>query len=153
MKVKLLFIILILFLCGCSKNSSMTHEHCIRHGNAGEDIDVQLNYDIYYTGDILNKLESVEQVNTDKQDVLDLYENAYKEIHSRYKNLEYYTAIVEREENSVSSKITILYDKIDIDKLISIEGEEDNIFENNIPLVSKWKDLAKKLGASCSIAE
>ena len=47
----------------------------------------------------------------------------------------------------------IIDDKVDIDKLIEIEGEEDNIFENKIPKVSKWLDLSKKFGTTCELVK
>ena len=40
-----------------------------------------------------------------------------------------------------------------IDKLIEIEGEEDNVFENKIPKVSKWLDLSKKFGTTCELVK
>ena len=43
----------------------------------------------------------------------------------------------------------INYDKVDINKIISIEGDKDNIFEDGQAKVKKWKKLAKKVGTEC----
>ena len=43
--------------------------------------------------------------------------------------------------------------EIDIDKLIDIEGEKDNIFENKVAKVDKWLELAKRLGTKCELVE
>ena len=155
---------ILFFMSACTNNtvevngekvdtSKMIHEHCTRAGSAGSGIDVNLSYEIYYTGEILNIIESTERVETTQANTLDLYENAYKSIHKNYEGLDYYDAEVERTNNSVTSHITINYDKIDIGKLISIEGEDDNVFENKIPKVEKWKELAKKVGTKCSKVE
>ena len=47
----------------------------------------------------------------------------------------------------------INYDKVDVRKILSIEGEKDNIFENNKAKVEKWKSLAKKFGTKCEEVE
>ena len=104
---------------------------------------------MYYTGEILNILKSEEKVISSDQDVLTTYENAYKKIHTNYAGLDYYDTEVVRGDTTVTSTITINYDKIDIDKLLAIEGEEDNIIENGEAKVDKWLTLAKKFGTKC----
>ena len=166
MKNKLLILaIIVLLVSGCGSNekvevsgekintNKMAHQHCIRNGNAGSDMTVDLQYDIYYTGDRLNLLQSMEKVASANDEMLDKYEKAYKDIHAHYEGLEYYDTNVERTDTTVTSTITINYDKINIDDLIAIEGEEDNIFENKVPKVEKWLALAKKLGATCEEVE
>ncbi len=155
-KIILILIILItvITLTGCSGSNTLTsnklqHDHCTRNATAGEGIDVSLSYELYYKGDVLKKLESTEQVKTEDSATLDEYENAYKGIHKNYEGLKYYDTKVKRTNNSVTSTIIINYEKIDIDKLIEIEGEEDNIFEDKVPKVDKWKELAKKIGTTC----
>ena len=158
-----LFLIVIL-LCGCHNKeniiisgqsintSKMEHKHCTRNGalTGGE---VVLEYDIYYTGDVLNIIKSMEKVISDDQDILTSYESAYKGIHEHYEGLEYYDTEVIRNDNSVTSTISINYDKLDIDKIISIEGEEDNIFVDKKANVNKWLELAKKFGTTCELVE
>ena len=164
MKEIKIFVLILLSTCllvGCEKKEEieiegekidtkeMVHEHCTRAATAGSGIDVSLNYDIYYQEDHLLLLQSNETITTTDQSTLDTYEDAYRGIHENYQDLEYYDTSLERSQNSVTSKMTIYYDKIDIEKLIEIEGEEDNIFENKVPLVSKWKAFAKKVGTKC----
>lgn len=162
MKKIIILIIIVMtsaFLIGCSKKESNTtiktdnkivHEHCSRNGTL-DNGSAELNYDIYYTGDVLNKVEAIEKVISSDSSILDQYEAAYKSIHEHYKGLSNYITNVEKDNNSVSSTIIIDYDKVNIDELISIEGEEDNIFEDKIPKVSKWKELAKKVGTKCEV--
>ena len=93
------------------------------------------------------------KVTLDDSSMLDTYEEAYKKVHSYYEGLDYYDTSVVRNNNTVTSTININYDEIDIDKLISIEGEEDNIFTNKVPSVSKWLALGKKFGIKCELVE
>ena len=159
--ILLILVVLLLFATGCEKKevvdsngekvdvSKMVHKHCTRAGTA-TDAEVSLNYDIYYTGDVLNVLKSEEKIISAKEDVLTTYEDAYKKIHSNYEGLDYYDAEVVRGDTAVTSTITINYDKIDIDALLAIEGEEDNIIENGQAKVDKWLELAKKFGTKCT---
>ena len=129
------------------------HKHCTREGNAGSGVDVSLNYELYYTGNYLNVLESIEKVVSADEKTLDTYQDAYKKIHDNYKGLEYYDAEVVRGDTSVTSHIKIDYDRINIDHLLDIEGEEDNIIVDGKARVDKWLELAKKFGTKCEEVE
>lgn len=131
------------------------HKKCTRRANAGEGVDVSLNYDLYYTDDNLNILRSEEKIITEDQKVLDEYEEAYKKIHDHYKELKNYDTEIERDDNSVTSLMVINYDKVDINKLQEIEqtDEENSIFEKGKAKVEKWLTLAKKFGTECEDVE
>lgn len=159
-----LFLIIIL-LCGCESKkkevvingksintSKMEHKHCTREGTI-ENGEVKLEYDIYYTDDVLNVLKSKEEVISSDEEILNIYEEAYKKIHDNYKDLDNYDTTITRGDTKVISYMDINYDEIDIDKLIEIEGEEDNIFVEKIPKVDKWLSLAKKFGTTCELVE
>lgn len=133
------------------KTGKMVHKHCTRAATAGEGIDVSLNYELYYTDDLLNVLHSEEKVISENSESLDTYEKAYKDIHANYKGLKYYDTDVIRDENSVTSIIHIDYDKVNIAALIDIEGEADNVFENGQAKVDKWIKLSKKFGTKCTV--
>ena len=60
---------------------------------------------------------------------------------------------MDRGDTTVISDITINYEKIDVEKLLEIEGEEDNIIENGKAKVEKWLTLAKKFGTECEDEE
>ena len=156
--------LLVLLVSGCEEKKNVTingktvntakmeHKHCTRNGSLTGG-DVELEYDVYYTGDNINIVKTMEKVISDDQEILNTYEEAYKGIHSHYEGLENYETSVVRDDNSVASYINVNYDEVDIDKLIAIEGEEDNIFENKVPKVSKWLELGEKLGAQCELVE
>lgn len=159
-------LIVCILLCGCEtkkkenviinnepiSTATMEHKHCSREATA-TGAEVKLEYDIYYTGDILNLLISKEKIISSSEDVLNTYEEAYKSIHKNYEGLDYYDASVDRGDTTVLSTISINYDKVDIDSLIEIEGEEDNIFEKKVPKVSKWLELSKKFGTKCELVK
>lgn len=159
-------LLIVILLCGCEEKekkeviingktintSKMEHKHCTREATA-TGAEVKLEYDIYYTGDILNALKSKEEIISADDEILNTYEEAYKKIHINYEGLDNYDTSVVRGDTTVISTININYDEIDIDRLIEIEGEEDNIFNNKVPSVSKWLTLAKKFGTKCELVE
>lgn len=164
----LIFIIVLVFITGCdsNKNDDSTDDskkvssadelssdegllHCTRdatvEGGSGT-----FNYYISYKGEDLTFLESSESVKSDDQSILDTYEESYRNIDIYYEGIKYYDTKIERTKDSVTYNIKIDYTKVDIKKLIEVEGEEDNIFENNKAKLSKYFELVKKLGVTCS---
>ena len=167
-KVSIVIILfLVILLCGCEskKNeviinnklintSKMEHKYCTREAtlDGGE---VKLEYDIYYTGEVLNLLVSKEKIISSSEDILNTYEEAYKKIHLNYEKLENYDTSVVRGDTTVLSTISINYDKVDIDYVIKKASGEysTNIFINKVPKVDKWLELAKKFGTTCELVK
>jgi len=168
----LLFVLVIMtcFITGCDSNKNKETDtedtsskvksledlssdkgelHCTRtatiDGGSGE-----FNYYIKYNGDNITSINSVEKVESDDPAILKQYIDSYNTIDSYYVGIDHYDAKVTTTDNSVIHRINIDYEKIDIQKLIELEGEEDNIFENNKAKLSKYFVFAKKLGITCS---
>ena len=109
----------------------------------------EFNYIVNYQDGELVEVYSIESVTSDNKDTLKEYYDAYKKIDSYYTDIKNYVTDIKVEEDKVTHIIDINYKKINIKKLIELEGEEDNIFENNKPMLNKWLELSKKLGVSC----
>ena len=122
---------------------------CSQEAVAGEGIDVDLSYLVSYKNGNILELVSVQKVISEKQDSLSVYEDAYKNIANNYKDLGFYDTSIVRESNSVSYTAIINYEKINIDKLLRIEGEEDNIIKNGKAKLALWLELAGKVGTVC----
>lgn len=169
-KICLILIVAILLLVGCSNNktatstssndfindviqaedtSNMQKLNCTREASAGAGIDVDLNYEVYYQGEYIKILHSMEQVTTENQETLDEYETAYKNIAKNYEGLKYYDQTVTRTNNKVNNDTVINYGKIDTNKLLEIEGEEDNIIKDGKVKLDDWLSFAKKFGTKC----
>lgn len=147
-----IIVILILFLLtGCTTGNVASADGkkiCSRTGSVvnGES---KMSYEVYYEDDYVTILHSVEEVSSDDSSVLDSYEEAYKNIFKAYEGLKYYDNSITRTENTIISDTTINYAKIDIDKLLEIEGEEDNVIENGKVKLSTWLSFAEKFGVTC----
>lgn len=124
--------------------------HCKRTVTEQEDISTDIKYSIYYDGDYVTKTVSIEKVTSKNKDTLKQYKEAYENVFSNYKDIDYYENEVEQKGNTVSSVTVVDYRKVDVDKIIEIEGKEDNIFEDDgkvkkDTLVSFYK----KYGITC----
>lgn len=163
-------LLILVFITGCSNsqeektnskviqetNSEVVEEtknmsviNCTREATASSGIDVSLSYKVYYEGDYIKILHSIEKITSSKSSDLDEYEKSYKSIFENYKGLKYYDNTITRDSNSIVSDTVINYGKIDTNKLLEIEGEEDNVIEDGKVKVKTWIDFAKKLGAKC----
>ena len=109
----------------------------------------EMNYEIYYEDDYVTILHSIEKVTSDDSNILDTYEEAYKNIFKQYEGLKYYDNTITRNENSITSDTTINYAKIDIEKLLEIEGAEDNVVKDGKVKISDWLSFAEKYGVTC----
>ena len=144
---------LVLICTGCSTSVSSSNDSgiikCSRTGSI-DGAKSQMFYELYYDGKYLNKLHSSEQVISDDEEILDVYEDAYKNIYKAYEGLRYYDAKVNRDSDSVVTDVTINYEKIDIEALLDIEGEEDNVIDKDGKVrLDTWLNFAEKFGVEC----
>ena len=132
-----LFLIMILVLCSsCGKEKIIKEEsenvlHCTRNITAQDNITTDIKYSIYYDGDYVTKTVSIEKVTSKDKEVLKTYKEAYEKVFSNYKGIDYYDNKVEQYGNTVSSTTIVNYQKVDTNKIIEIEGKDDNIFEDD----------------------
>lgn len=122
---------------------------CSRNGTGLEGASVGLDYEIEYKNGYIIKLSSEEKVSSTSSEILDQYEEAYRNVFSVYDGIEYYTNEVTRDELEVVSDTVIEYDKVDIDKIIAIEGNQEGFYENGKMSLDKWLEFAEKFGTVC----
>ncbi len=157
-KISLIIILLLIpvLITGCGKSSTEVSLYngkgmlkCSREGTLDGGT-AKFSYEVSYKNGYITKLHSIEAVSSDDNSILDTYENAYKSIFASYKDLKYYDNTITRKDNTVTSETTINYAKIDTDKLLEIEGSEDNVIEDGKVKVVTWKKFAEKFGTTCS---
>ena len=169
-----LLIILSFFITGCSEEEVVQNNEpivqkesvlddidssgtgnlfCTRDAFANEGIDVELSYEISYKDGNVMVLHANEKVVSENSDSLDEYENAYRKIAKNYEGLKYYDITITRDKTSVINDTVINYEKIDTDKLLDIEGEEDNVIVDGKVKLSTWVSFAEQFGASCKEVE
>lgn len=150
--LQLVIIFSLIFVCTACGGTIASADGMMKCSRAGS-IDggtTNMNYEVYYEGEYLTILHSVEQIISDDSSILDIYEEAYNNINKQYKGLEYYDTEVVRDNNSVTRDTTINYAKIDIEALLDIEGSEDNVIDSDGKVkLQTWLDFTKPFGVKC----
>ena len=131
MKKSLIFCIsLFLFvflLSGCENEvKTMT---CTRTTNQNN-TKMSLNYKVDYKGNYVTKVKSVEIVESDDSEYLNTLKEQTENIYSAYNNIENYNYKTEINGNTFTSTVDIDYEKIDTEKLISIDSSNSQLIKN-----------------------
>ena len=175
LKSSLIVIVLLLLVTGCNKNKNVEIVNmdgttskksdnplyninvkgsgtleCTRAANAYSGLTASFNYGVTYKHGIITFIHSIEKVKGDSSSALDEYEEAYNKIRDRYSDIKYYDITVTRDTNSVIYDSKIDYEKVDMNKILKIEGNENNIYDSNNKLeLKKWYSFVKKMGTTC----
>ena len=162
MKKLLIFVCLLsIAICsGCESETSLeksvTKEKgekvlkCTRKVSNEDNFTADIRYNIYYKGDYVTKTVSIEKVTSDDKDTLKSYKDAYENVFKNYKDIDYYDNKVEQNGNTVSSVTVINYNKVDVNKIIELEGKEDNIFDDDLKVKKDTLvSFYKKYGVVC----
>lgn len=124
---------------------------CTREGTASGDITPSFSYVVTYREGELLTLRAVEKVSSPSGTGLEAYYNAYMNINKNYDGLEYYSSEVTKTDTTVVRDTTIDYEHIDTERILRIEGNEDNIIdENGKASLDMWLKLANKFGTKCN---
>ncbi|MBP3841886.1 MAG: DUF1307 domain-containing protein [Bacilli bacterium] len=159
--ISLCFVILFIFLltgCEAEKNGAKKVKQekgeevikCTRTAAGMNNATASLNYTIYYKGDYVTKSVSIERVKSSDSSVLDQYESAYKKVFQNYKDIDYYDNTVDRTSDTVTSTTVINYEKVDTSKILELEGENANVYEEDGKVKKDTLvSFFKKYGAKC----
>lgn len=116
---------------------------------------ITIKYEVFYNKDkYIEIFRSLEKLESKDEGVLKTYQTAYEKLANVYNKLDYYDINIEKEDNILTKITYINYGKIDMEKLIDIEGTEDNVtIKDGKIKLSDWKIFAKKYGTSCEDEE
>lgn len=155
----ILLVFTIILISGCGKESledKIKREKnekvlkCTRSVTKEEDFTTGFVYSIYYDGDYVTKTVAIEKVTSDDEEILKTYKEAYEKVFSNYKNIDYYDNEVKQKGNTVTSTTVVNYKKVDVNKIIEIEGKEDNIFDDDLKVKKDTLvKFYKKYGITC----
>ncbi len=102
-------------------------------------------YLITYKNNIVNNLETREVIVSNDKNMLDEYKTALELVYSEYNGLEYYDNSVTLKKNKLTTITKVNYEKLDINKFISIDKNNKDLFTNNQVKLSTLKKIYKKM--------
>ena len=106
-------------------------------------------YKISYDGKYVKKVETVEEVTSSDEDVLNQFKQVLDQQLSPYQDLKYYDFTVNVTDEKLTEKITIDYTKLDIDKFLQINSDAASMLENKKVKYDSVISLYNQLGATC----
>ena len=110
---------------------------------------MSLNYKVDYKGNYVTKVKSVEIVKSDDSEYLNTLKEQTENIYSAYNNIENYNYKTEINGNTFTSTVDIDYEKIDTEKLISIDSSNSQLIKNGKIDINDIKNIYESIGATC----
>lgn len=134
-----------LLFVGCSGEKTMV---CHRTMSSGSDI-VTAIYNVRYKGEIVTKIKSEESLTSTNKSTLDDYQSKMSTLYSPYLGIDYYNYNIVRKDNKVSVTLDVDYEKVDIEKLISVDPNNDSFFHDGKVYLNTLLNLYNNVGVIC----
>lgn len=131
--------------CGAEKEKTMKCSRTINQAT----IKMNLTYNVTYKGDYVTKIKSSEEITTEDNSTLESYKTQLESTTASFKDIEHYDHEVKIDGNTLTSTITIDYEKIDTDKLIEIDSSMKQIIKDGKISVETIEALYNQLGVTC----
>lgn len=130
-------------------NSSKGNMVCTLNKSDSDWINIEGIYKVNYNGKYVNLVDTIETVNSDNEQWIEYYKNILEESYKLYKNLEYYNYDIKTTKNTLTSKVTINYKKIDMNKFLEIDPTGSIFIEDWKVSLEKVKLYYELIGATC----
>jgi uncharacterized lipoprotein YehR (DUF1307 family) len=111
---------------------------------------IKTKYIVTFKNKIVKNIYTEETLTKYDDKVLNDYKTTLDSLYQPYSKLKYYDYSVELKDNQVTSKININYEKLDINKFISIDSNNKKILTNNKVMIKTIKKIYKNNGARCT---
>lgn len=143
-----LAVMLLVLVTGCasSKEEKMV---CTRTSTMNK-IELDLNYQVYYQGDVVNKVQTTEKITSTSKETLATYKQAVEGLYSNFDDIKHYNYDITIEGDTLTSKTDINYSKININDLLKIDSSIEQLLnENNKISLEKITQVYESTGAIC----
>lgn len=139
-----------LFLTGCTSGKEIVTK-CELNNNSSSVYSIKATYNIYSKNNIVTKVVTKEEATSENKDVLDTLESTlnstYKKASKSYGGYKY---DVKRDDNKVTSNVTIDYTKMDMNKFIKENTALKSYANKNNKLTKEGvKKIYTSMGATC----
>ena len=144
-----LLFVLVVVVTGCGSKESAKILTCTMKGTVIEGTDIESTYKVTYTGKYVDLVESVETVKSDSQEILESYKETVEKMYSPYKDVKYYEYNIDLKDDTLTSKATINYAKIDTAKMLEINSANSTMIKDGKVAISTLKQVYENMGATC----
>jgi len=143
-----LAVMLLVLVTGCT--SSKEEKMVCTRTSTMNGIKLDLNYQVYYQKDVVNKVQTTEKITSTSKETLAIYKKAVEDLYSNFNGIKHYNYDIAIEGDTLTSKTDINYSKINIDDLLKIDSSIEQLLnkDNKISL-EKIKEVYESTGAIC----
>lgn len=143
-----LAVMLLVLVTGCT--SSKEEKMVCTRTSTMNGIKLNLNYQVYYQKDVVNKVQTTEKITSTSKETLATYKKAVEDLYSNFNGIKHYNYDIAIEGDTLTSKTDINYSKININDLLKIDSSIEQLLnkENKISL-EKIKEVYESTGAIC----
>lgn len=149
--VIILIIFVIITLVGIKNNFYRANGQLICTYKS-KNIDSKFNtvYQVTYKNRYVTKVETIEKIEASDANLLLSYKTSLDDIYNKYNKVKYYSNESEIIKNTLTSKTTINYEKINTKDLIKINPSLKEIIVNGKINIDKIRKKYIESGAKCS---
>ncbi len=149
---KLLCLLGIAFIMtGCGNGEVKTMTCNAKNTDLANGYTIESTYTAKYKDGLVEEVETVEVVKSDDDEILDTLktqtEKLYKTYNDKYKG---YTYNITKDKDTVTAKVTINYNDMDIDKFAADNTVLKNYMKKGKITVDGLKAMYEAVGASCN---
>lgn len=148
-KVILLGLAILLCLTGCG-NKEESLKCTLSSKDVVNGYSIESTYNINAKNDLVESVDTVEEVTSDSKEVLKTFEtqlnDTYKKMNETYGGYEYSISI---DGDKLTSKVTIDYNKMNIDQFIKDQPTLKSYVEKGKLKLDGIKSMYEALGATC----
>lgn len=143
-----LAVMLLVLVTGCT--SSKEEKMVCTRTSTMNGIKLDLNYQVYYQKDVVNKVQTTEKITSTSKETLATYKKAIEDLYSNFNGIKHYNYDVAIEGDTLTSKTDINYSKININDLLKIDSSIEQLLnKNNKISLEKIKEVYESTGAIC----
>ena len=106
-------------------------------------------YRVSYRNGYVKKLDTVEVIESDNEEVLSTYKEKLESIYKDYNDIEYYKNEIEIKDKKLISTTKVDYEHIDTSKLVEIDKNNAAAIENGKVKVAVLKEAYEQIDATC----
>lgn len=137
--------------CGEKKLEERTLTCTLYQKNVINNYELNSTYKIYATGEVVNKVETTEVVNSDDETVIDYFEEtldtSYTSMNNAYGGYDYN---ITRENGTLTATTTIDYNEMDLEQLATDDASMKAIINEDKKItIEGIKSLYEQMGAEC----
>lgn len=148
-KFILLIPAMLICLSGCGAEEGTT-KCTLSSKDVVNNYSLESEYIINYKGDLVENVETTETVISDDDEILDTFKTTLNDTYSKM-NETYggYTYDVTKEDGKVISKVTIDYNKMNVEQFVKDQPTLKSYIEDNKLKAEGLKELYETMGATC----